>query len=383
MPEHLLERLAERLGRALEIPEEPAPAAAPSEPYRRLLTSGLVHAVCGRRDEAIRDLTAAARLRTDDISLYLVLGHLQRLKGQTERAVRLHQTLLMRADLDRQGRTAALVALALDYHGAGLRERALETVQQALRADPREPAALQLLVRLHEAVADWKAALQTEEKLLRAQPGRSRLPLAFLHYEIGCRLDEGSQTGRAARRLHRAIRIHPGVVPAYVRLGDLHQRGGRLDRALIYWERMLDRHPRFAHLVFARLESAYATLNLGNKLVEVCDRLAAADPKDWRSRLYLAEETARRGREDESARWALEALQAGPRALAAHRAFWRTAVPPGPFPLRALRDFLKATSGPGAGDDPHLCTSCRCRVSELLWRCPQCHAWASFNEDRG
>jgi len=383
MPERLLERLAERLGRALEIREEPPPAPGHSEAYRRLLGSGLVHAVCGRRDEAIRDLTAAARLRTDDTSLYLVLGHLQRLKGRTERAVRLHQTLLMRADLDRQGRVAALAALALDYHGAGLRERALETLQEALRADPREPTALELLVHLHEAVGDWKTALQFEERLLRAQPGRSRLPSAFLHYEIGCRLDEGGQAGRAARQLHRAIKIHAGVVPAYVRLGDLHQRGGHADRALLYWERMVDRHPRFAHLVFVRLESLYATLNLGNKLIDVCRRLAAADPNDWRSRLYLAEEAARRGLEDESARWALEALQAGPRALAVHRAFWRIAAPQGSFPPRALRDFLKATSGPGAGDDPHLCTSCRCRVSELLWRCPQCHAWASFNEDRG
>jgi lipopolysaccharide biosynthesis regulator YciM len=383
MPERWLAWLVDRLERS-EGSATPAPVAGNlSDPFRRLLASGLVHAACGRREEAIAELTEAARLRTDEILLYLVLGHLQRLKGQSERAVRLHQMILKRADLDRSGSVAARVALALDYRSAGLYERALASVEEALRLEPKEATALDLLARLHESMGNWRAALQAEERLLRAQPRRSRLVAAFLHYEIGCRLDEGGQLGRAARWLHRALKVHPGVVPAYLRLGDLHYRADRPDRALLHWERLLDRHPRWAHLAFERLEGAYGTLGLAGKLGGICRRLAAADPGDWRARLYLAEDAARRGDEEDSARWGLEALQAGPRSLAAHRAYWRAASPSGGLPPRALRDFLKATSGPGAGDDPHLCGHCHYRASELLWRCPQCHSWATFAEDRG
>lgn len=382
MPWRLLARIAESWGRGLEPAEAPPPPDL-SDPYRRLVASGLVHAVCGRRDEAIHELTAAARLRTGEVFLYLVLGHLQRLKGQAERAVRLHQSLLMRADLDRHGRTAALVALALDYHGAGMRERALACVEEALRLDGREPTSLDLLARLHEVVGDWRTALEAEQRLLRAQPGRPRLACGFLHYQIGCEHDDKGEAGRAARWLHRALRVHPGVIPAYVRLGDLHHRAGHPERALTYWERLLDRHPRHAHLVFQRLESIYPALGLEGKLDGIWRRLAAADPFDWRARLVLAEDAERRGDEAEASRWALEALRASPRSVAAHRAYWRSAAPAKGMPPRALRDFLKATSGPGGGDDPHLCSSCRYRASELLWRCPQCHAWASFTEDRG
>jgi lipopolysaccharide biosynthesis regulator YciM len=383
MPERWLAWLVDRLERS-EGPGTPAPVAGDlSDPFRRLLASGLVHAACGRREEAIADLTAAARQRTDEILLYLVLGHLQRLKGQSERAVRLHQMILKRADLDRAGSVAARVALALDYRSAGLYERALANVEEALRLEPKEATALDLLARLHESMGNWRSALQAEERLLKAQPRRSRLVAGFLHYEIGCRLDEGGQVGRAARWLYRALKVHPGVIPAYLRLGDLHYRSGRPDRALLHWERLLDRHPRWAHLTFERLEGAYGELGLAGKLTAICHRLAAADPADWRSRLYLAEEAARRGDEEASARWGLEALQAGPRSLAAHRAYWKAAAPSAGLPPRALRDFLRATSGPGAGDDPHWCGQCRYRASELLWRCPQCHAWATFAEDRG
>ena len=32
--------------------------------------------------------------------------------------------------------------------------------------------------------------------------------------------------------------------------------------------------------------------------------------------------------------------------------------------------------------DPHVCTRCRYRSTELLWQCPQCHEWDTFVEER-
>jgi predicted ATP-dependent serine protease len=32
--------------------------------------------------------------------------------------------------------------------------------------------------------------------------------------------------------------------------------------------------------------------------------------------------------------------------------------------------------------DPHVCVRCRYRSTELLWRCPQCHEWNTFVEER-
>ncbi len=382
MPTRWLERLASSWGQSFEPRETPEERPAAGKTFQRLSQSALVHSACGRRDEAIRDLTAALRLRTDDAALTLVLGHLLRLKGQYDRAIRLHRMLLLRPDADRHSRVGARVALALDYRTAGLLKQARHHAEQALEIDAREPTALDLLARLHETAGEWQAALQLEERLLKICPGRSGLTCGFLHYRIGCEHHERGQTGRAARRLSRALKVHERVIPAYVRLGDLHYEASRPDRAVIYWERLLDCQPRHAHLVFERLEGAYSALGRAGKLEDVCRRLAEADPAHWRSRLYLAEAAVRRGLPEEAARWSLGALEAVPRSLAAHREYWRAAAPPSTLPPVALRDFLKATAGPGAGDDPHVCTQCRYRASELLWRCPQCRAWGSFLEDR-
>ena len=32
--------------------------------------------------------------------------------------------------------------------------------------------------------------------------------------------------------------------------------------------------------------------------------------------------------------------------------------------------------------DPHVCTACRYRSDDMLWRCPHCHEWNTFVEER-
>jgi lipopolysaccharide biosynthesis regulator YciM len=32
--------------------------------------------------------------------------------------------------------------------------------------------------------------------------------------------------------------------------------------------------------------------------------------------------------------------------------------------------------------DPHICTVCRYRADDMLWRCPHCHEWNTFVEER-
>jgi hypothetical protein len=31
---------------------------------------------------------------------------------------------------------------------------------------------------------------------------------------------------------------------------------------------------------------------------------------------------------------------------------------------------------------PHICTACRYRADDMLWRCPHCHLWNTFVEER-
>jgi lipopolysaccharide biosynthesis regulator YciM len=50
---------------------------------------------------------------------------------------------------------------------------------------------------------------------------------------------------------------------------------------------------------------------------------------------------------------------------------------------RALvQRYIDAARGAVFFLDPHVCVKCHYRSTELLWRCPHCHEWNSFVEER-
>src|SRR5262245_48925936 len=115
-----------------------------NEDFARLYSEGIAHFIAGRRDEAIEELTRAARMRTDVVGLYLILGDLYRAKGLFDRAIRVHAGLLSRQELTRAERAQAHASLGDDFRTAGLVERARESFTRALELDSRNLPALQI-----------------------------------------------------------------------------------------------------------------------------------------------------------------------------------------------------------------------------------------------
>jgi len=56
---------------------------------------------------------------------------------------------------------------------------------------------------------------------------------------------------------------------------------------------------------------------------------------------------------------------------------WRGTLEPA-----LVRRYMALTSEAVFYLDPHICTRCRYRSTELLWQCPQCHEWNTFVEER-
>jgi lipopolysaccharide biosynthesis regulator YciM len=77
----------------------------------------------------------------------------------------------------------------------------------------------------------------------------------------------------------------------------------------------------------------------------------------------------------------MRAVEANPQVLLVHLEVWRT--------LRAMSALGSATERYIATAeeavfyrDPHICTTCRYRADDMLWRCPHCHEWDTLVEER-
>jgi lipopolysaccharide biosynthesis regulator YciM len=346
---------------------------------------GLNFLVSNQPDLAIEELTKAATVDSDALEIDLILGNLYREKGQVGRAIQVHQTLLQRPKLKRLEHAYALLCLGLDYKSGGFVDRAFEAFSEVLRLDPDNEYALLNLEKLHEEQHQWQDAYALRQRRAQAtgkqSAPRSSETLAFLENELGLQaLAQGDRVGAAAR-FTAAIDLDARAVPAYLHLGDVQLQLGRTAEATATWERAIAVAPERAYLAFDRLVSAYVALGDPDRFPALCRRLIAAAPKDWRGRVALAQHLTGRGQAAEALDLLFEALTHHPHGLVVHRAAWQTLRQLGLDP--ALVDHYVDLAGKAVFYlDPHVCTRCRYRSTELLWHCPHCHEWNSFVEER-
>src|SRR5690348_14985864 len=77
-------------------------------------------------DKAIEAFIEVVKVDPQTIELHFALGSLFRRRGEVERAIRMHQNLLERADLAGEQKVIALAELGQDYLKAGILDRAEE-----------------------------------------------------------------------------------------------------------------------------------------------------------------------------------------------------------------------------------------------------------------
>jgi lipopolysaccharide assembly protein B len=346
---------------------------------------GLNFLVANQLDQAIDELSRAAKLQPDATEIEMILGNLYREKGQVGRAITIHQGLLQRPRLTRLEHAYVLLCLGIDFKSGGFVDRALEAFTEVLRFDPENTYALVNLEKLHEAQHQWKDALEVRQRLVAAAEApehpRHEQILAFLENELGEQALKRLDYASAAAHFSAAIGREPKTVPAYLNLGDVHLQEGRPDEAAAVWEKVSLVCPERAYLTFTRLALLHARHPDHSRFDAVCHRLIEGNPKDWRARTALADHRLMEGRGAEALDLLLEALSHNPHALTIHQAIWRTLMATGLAPAVVQRyvDMIRQSV---FYLDPHVCQRCHYRSTELLWQCPHCHEWDSFVEDR-
>src|SRR5262245_32863859 len=346
---------------------------------------GLNFLVGNQIEPAIEELTRAAETAGDPLEIRLILGNLYREKGQVGRAIQEHQKLLQRPDLRKLEHANVLLCLGLDYKRGGFVDRALEAFTEVLRLDPDNQYALTNLEKLYEEQHQWSDAYTTRQKLARRDSEMSQARhheiLAFLENELGLDALKRMDYAEAARRFDTAIELDDRTVPAYLNLGDVRFYQGDAGAAIAAWEKLIEKSPERAYLVFARLEGAYPKINAPDRFPALCRRLIDATPQDWRARLALARHMSANDAAPAALELLFEALVHNPHALALHQAIWQT-LSTLHLPQALVTRYVDLTRDAVFYLDPHICIRCRYRSTELLWQCPQCHEWNTFIEER-
>ena len=135
-------------------------------------------------DQAIETLVKVAQLDPETIELHFSLGNLFRRRGETERAIRVHQHLVNRDDLKPRDRDHAAYELGRDFLRAGLLDRA-EASLNLVGSGKFEVPAKESLLEMYQIERDWKKAITAATQLETLQGKSHQTEIAQFYCELG------------------------------------------------------------------------------------------------------------------------------------------------------------------------------------------------------
>src|SRR5258706_4545454 len=208
-------------------------------------------------DKAIEAFIEVVKVDPETVELHFALGSLFRRRGEFDRAIRMHQNLLERADLAEEQKMAALVELGQDYLKAGILDRA-EEVFRKLEHTSHAGAARSHLLEIYEQENDWTRAIEIARKVGPDAVG----PRELAQYYCELAAAEVAARPDAARgHLEKALEENRKCVRASLALGDLEKTENKLEKAVDHWKRIESQNPAYLALAAPRLAEAHRDLS--------------------------------------------------------------------------------------------------------------------------
>jgi lipopolysaccharide biosynthesis regulator YciM len=327
-------------------------------------------------DKAIEAFIEVVKVDPETIELHFALGNLFRRRGETERAIRMHQNLLERGDLGQEQRLAALFELGQDYLKAGLLDRS-EEVFDKLRDTPHRGAALKALLDIYQQEKDWEKAIGVASELGAdlGQPWNKEI--ANYYCELAAIEMTHSRTDAALARLDEALKANRKCARANVLLGDIRAAAGDHEAAIEAWKRIEQQNPAYLALVAQRLVENYRALGKQDEGLTLLRGFLASSPSldllDVAFQSTLEEqgpEAAHKLVRDELRR--NQTLLGLDRLLDAELLVVR---PERRSDVQLVKNLVHSHTQRLAR---YRCENCGFKARQFYWHCPACGGWETY-----
>ena len=328
-----------------------------------------------QHDKAIDAFIEAVQQDPDTSDLHFALGNLFRRRGEYERAVRVHEHLLNRADLPRSERDRAQYALAQDFMKAGLLDRA-ESAYRALDGTAFDTEARLALLTLHERSRDWRAAAGVAQKLEQRGTGSFASRIAHYWCEIALDADARHQSEEAEAALRRARAAGPQSARPLVLAGQRAARRGAHAEVLQLWGVLMVANPIAFNLVVREYAASALACGEGQSaLPRLLERYGQMPTLDLLEAIALLDPSPVHRRER-----LLAQLHSHPTLSAAQALLTQPdSAALGALETKALRDAISRAALPL---HRYRCAACGFEAQHYFWQCPGCLSWDSYPPQR-
>ena len=207
-------------------------------------------------DKAVDAFIEIVRLDPESADMHFALGNLFRRRGETERAIRVHQNLLARPDLPQEQKEHAQYELGMDYLKAGLLDRAEETFNTLLNGQ-YSAQARRALLEIFQREKEWPRAIEAAIGLQESGAGARQKEIAQFYCELAQDALVHMHPGQALELLDKSLHADRVNVRATMLTGDAQLAQGDVEGALLTWRRVEQISVPHVALVAQRLMDGY------------------------------------------------------------------------------------------------------------------------------
>ena len=262
----------------------------PKKPRRfeSLYTDALNAIVRGDSKTALKLLRDVVKQDTNHIDAYLQMGEILREQGHAQQALKIHQSLTVRPNLDNDVKIDIHRSLALDFLSFDNFIKAKQEAEFILKIEKKNTWALEFLLNIAERERDWILAAKLAKDIQKIKQQQD--PSKLAQFQVFEGLDKLSKDDRngALHCFQKALEIDPNYGQAHRRLGDFYAENRDLIKAIEHWEQFALLDPDNAGNIFSKIETALYDLGRYSEVEKFYKRMLDQNPGNLNALAHMA-----------------------------------------------------------------------------------------------
>ena len=345
--------------------------------------AGVNFLLSNQQDKAVDLFLDMLKEDTGTVEAHLTLGNLFRSRGEVDRAIRIHQSLMESASLTYDQRLLAVQQLGRDYMAAGLYDRAEDMFKQLVDETDFRLGALQQLLQIYQATSDWQSAIEVAERLVKLGKEKHRGEIANFWCELALQQMAANDLDKAMALLKKGAAADRNSARVSIMMGRVWMEKGDYAKAVESLERVIDQDKELVGETLEMLQTCYQQLGKADEW-EVFLRRCVEENAGATAELMLAQILEQREGVEAAQNYVTRQLERHPTMRVFHKLMDYHLNEAEEGRAKESLGVLRNMVGEQVRSKPrYRCQKCGFTAHTLYWHCPSCRSWAPIKPIRG
>ena len=345
--------------------------------------TGVNFLLSNQQDKAVDLFLDMLKEDTGTVEAHLTLGNLFRSRGEVDRAIRIHQSLMESASLTYDQRLLAVQQLGRDYMAAGLYDRAEDMFKQLVDETDFRLSSLQQLLQIYQATSDWQSAIDVAERLVKLGKEKHRGDIANFWCKLALQQMANSDMDKAMSLLKKGAAADRNSARVSIMMGRVWMEKGDYPKAVESLERVINQDKELVGETLEMLQTCYQQLGKIDEW-EAFLRRCADENTGATAELMLAQILEQREGIEAAQSYVTRQLERHPTMRVFHKLMDYHLNEAEEGRAKESLGVLRNMVGEQVRSKPrYRCQKCGFTAHSLYWHCPSCRSWSTIKPIRG